>query len=203
MPPLRLVLSLAGACLALILGWGMRPRVTSEEAYDHLRGRPLLGPSNFDYCTMVYERHPRLALHRLVIVAHRGQAAKDAEVKRSLEFTSTAISRHEPFTALYDMREISFPTLSRAQLGMGVAWARENTEALDQNLQCIAFLFISPLVRATAKIVLNFVRPPQPVYIGKDELGAFRFASEKCTGKQNWGSATRERDRKHGRRKWT
>jgi hypothetical protein len=171
--------------------------------FDHDRGRAISGPSNFGYATIIYERHRRIKFDRLVILAHR-QTASDDDVRKSLRFVSSALAHRKPFTVLYDMREISSPTLSRAQLGMGVAWARDHGIALDRQLQCIAFIFDSPLVRATAHLVLNFLQPPQPVHIGKDEASAFRFARERC-GKRarNWSSDSRARDRKEGRKQWT
>lgn len=197
-PSRGVVIALSTACLALALGWGL----PSARDYDHDRGRPIDGPANFGFSSVVYERHPRLKLDRLVVVAKR-KTGSDADVRRALHFMSSVLSHRRPFSVLYDMREINFPTLSRRQLGMGVEWAHDHAAALDRQLQCIAFIFRSRIVRATASLVINFLSPPQPVHIGKDEASAFRFAQEKCAGKvRDWSAASQERDLKHGRRKW-
>jgi hypothetical protein len=189
---------IAVTCLGLCLGWSL----IDGDDFDHDRGRAIFGPKNFKYATIVYERHRQLKFDRLVILAHR-QPASDDNVRQSLRFTSSVVAHRKPFTVLYDMREIHLPTLSRAQLGMGVAWARDHAFALDRQLQCIAFIFHSRLVRATAHLVLNFFQPPQPVHIGKDEASAFRFAREKCGGRaRNWSADSKARDRKQGRKQW-
>jgi len=100
-----------------------------------------------------------------VVTAERS-AATDDDVIGALAFVSKVLRRRRPFSVLYDMRAITLPTLSRKQLGLGVDWAREQAAPLDAQLQCIAYLIRSPLVRAAAQVVIRFLKPPQPTFIG-------------------------------------
>ena len=128
-------------------------------------GRPVLGPLNAGFATLSYDRDADLPLPRLVVTAERS-AATDDDVIGALAFVSKVLRRRRPFSVLYDMRAITLPTLSRKQLGLGVDWAREQAAPLDAQLQCIAYLIRSPLVRAAAQVVIRFLKPPQPTFIG-------------------------------------
>ena len=198
----RLVMGAVVTVASLLAGWWC---LWGAGDYDEYRGRAVLGPIDCGFVSLTYERHPRLALNRLVVVAHRAKGT-EADVRRALAFLSRVLEWRRPFTILYDMREISFPTLSRRQMGIGVEWARGGNvqELLDAELQCIAFVFSSPIIRAAAQVVLHFMRPPQPVHVGKDEAGAFRFARDKCGDRvRDWSAESKQRDEKYGTPKWS
>ncbi len=197
-PPQWLVISMAVPCVWCALGWVFSSTADLETA----RGSPILGPADFGFVSLTYERHSKLALERLIVEAQRVTATDD-DVARALAFASKALSRNQPFTILYNMRQLSRPTLSRAQLGMGIEWAREHSHGLDSQLQCIALVLRSPVVRGLVHIVLRFLGPPQPIHVGKDEASAFRFARDHCGGRvRHWGAESKARDEKYGRSKW-
>lgn len=162
-------------------------------------GVPVLGPRNFTFCTLALERHPRLALHRMVILAHKAKAS-DEDVAAALAFTRTILDRRKPITVFYDLRQVNLPSLSRKQLRMGVDWARANGHYLDRQLQCISFAIRSTLVRAAAQVVVTLLGPPQPISIGRDDVGALNFleSTAQCGKVQSWAEASRERDRQRG-----
>lgn len=164
-----------------------------KEGPEQMRGKPVIAPGLFEFSTITYERHPTLKLRRLIIAAHT-PVPSDADVQKALDYVHKVVKKKQPLTILYDCRDVSLPTLTMKQYGMGINWAMENGGALDVQLQCIAFTFGSPFVRAAAQAVVAFMQPPQPVHIGSDEASALRFAQEKCNSKRNWSEESKKRD---------
>lgn len=62
----------------------------------------MLGPRNFTFATISLERHPRLALHRFVVVAHKAKAS-DQGVTNALAFSRAILDRRKPMTVFYDL----------------------------------------------------------------------------------------------------
>ena len=93
--------------------------------------------------------------------------------------------------------------MSHSQYGTGISWCREHGPLLDEQLQCVAVVVPAPLVRAAIQLLTAFLRPPQPVHVGKDFASAFAFAaSEECSTVRSFREASLARDAKYGKPKW-
>ena len=114
------------------------------------------------------------------------QPIDDAGIAKLLAAMDAVLARAEPMTILWDVRSCSLP--SRKQLGIALEWIGENSHLLDQQLQGIAIIFSSLLVRSVTNFVLSVTSPPQPHGVFSEEPPAFAFARDQCTEIKVWVS---------------
>lgn len=91
--------------------------------------RPIVGPVELGYATLVLSHEAEHALPRLRLTAHK-QPMTDEGVERGLAVIGDVLKRKEPFTILWDVRSCTLP--SRQQLRIGTEWARTHKPELDE-----------------------------------------------------------------------
>jgi hypothetical protein len=127
----------AGATLSLISPRLAQPKCNAEEPMPATKplvtppkgSRPMVGPVELGYCSIVLSHEAEYALPRLRLTAHK-QPMTDAGVVRGLAVIGEVLQRKEPFTILWDVRSCSLP--SRQQLHIGTEWARTHKPELDK-----------------------------------------------------------------------
>ena len=85
----------------------------------------LLGPLGLQCSSSHLEQHPELACPRLVLQA-RPAKIEEAELEQMCMLLRDTLDRNEPFTVLWDLRQMRPP--SRAALRFGVDWMGECAE---------------------------------------------------------------------------
>ena len=124
-------------------------------------------------CHVSLEEHAALPMPRLVLKA-RPATVEESELRRMAGILRETIRRREPFTVLWDVRDIRPP--SRAALQYGVTLMTELAEDIDQLTQSTVIIASSPVVRAMCRWVLVVSRPPRPVKICEDDAAALEAA---------------------------
>ena len=147
----------------------------SKPISDHVKpvSESLLGPVELGYVSVALRQEEGFELPRLRLSAHK-VSMTDEGLQQGLDTLTAVLERREPFTILWDVRNVSLP--SRAQLLKGVAWANAHKQELDTYLAGIGVLQSSRVVRAVANLVIRLTKPPQPICITMDEKRVDEFA---------------------------
>jgi len=127
----------AGATLSFIGPRLTQPKCNTEEPMPVTKplvtpptdSRPIVGPVELGYATLVLSHEAEHALPRLRLTGHK-QPMTDEGVERGLAVIGDVLKRKEPFTILWDVRSCTLP--SRQQLRIGTEWARTHKPELDE-----------------------------------------------------------------------
>ena len=160
----------------------------SSSAYSDSRSVPLrlIGPVETPFATVTLEQFEELAVPRLLIKTRMGKIDEEG-IAQVLATLDMALARGHPLTIAYDLRTAPIP--SRKQIGIALDWIGKNAPLLDVQLQGVAIVLSSPIVRSVVNFVLLLTQPPQPNGCFGDEAAAFAFARSKCSEIRVWVGA--------------
>jgi hypothetical protein len=160
----------------------------SSSAYSDSRSVPLrlIGPVETPFATVTLEKFEELAVPRLLIKTRMGKIDEEG-IAQVLATLDMALARGHPLTIAYDLRTAPIP--SRKQIGIALDWIGKNAPLLDVQLQGVAIVLSSPIVRSVVNFVLLLTQPPQPNGCFGDEAAAFAFARSKCSEIRVWVGA--------------
>ena len=146
----------------------------------------LVGPVETPFATVTLEQFEELAVPRLLIKTRMGKI-DEVGIAQVLATLDMALARGHPLTIAYDLRTAPIP--SRKQIGIALDWIGKNAPLLDVQLQGVAIVLSSPIVRSVVNFVLLLTQPPQPNGCFGDEAAAFAFARSKCSEIRVWVGA--------------
>jgi hypothetical protein len=146
----------------------------------------LIGPVETPFATVTLEQFEELAVPRLLIKTRMGKIDEEG-IAQVLATLDMALARGHPLTIAYDLRTAPIP--SRKQIGIALDWIGKNAPLLDVQLQGVAIVLSSPIVRSVVNFVLLLTQPPQPNGCFGDEAVAFAFARTKCSEIRVWVGA--------------
>ena len=160
----------------------------SSSTYSDSRSVPLrlVGPVETPFATVTLEQFEELAVPRLLIKTRMGKI-DEVGIAQVLATLDMALARGHPLTIAYDLRTAPIP--SRKQIGIALDWIGKNAPLLDVQLQGVAIVLSSPIVRSVVNFVLLLTQPPQPNGCFGDEAAAFEFARSKCSEIRVWVGA--------------
>lgn len=141
---------------------------------------------DFGFGQLIFEQLPELAMPRLVIRLVK-KPWDNAKTRTLLEGVSTVLSRATPFTLLFDVRTCCLP--SRSQIGVAREWIRTHYDTIQEQLQGIAILLTSVMVRSTVNMLLSMAKPAQPNGVFAKEADALHFARDRCAVVRVWSAA--------------
>lgn len=146
-------------------------------------GVGLVGPVETPFATVTLEQFDELTVPRLYIQTRKGTIDEES-IGQVLGCLDDVLARGHPLTITYDLRTAPLP--SRKQIGIGLDWIAANGPKLDVQLQGVAIVLSSAIVRGVVNFVLHLTQPPQPNGCFGDEPSAFAFARDKCTEVRVW-----------------
>jgi Ca2+-binding EF-hand superfamily protein len=137
----------------------------------------LVGPLDFCCGQLTLEQDPALPLPRLCL--RWNERAIDApSIVHMLSAVDVALAYGKPFTALFDVRCASLPSL--AHLKQISEWYQTRRNRLRQLSHGFAIVLSTMMTRSTANMILSIGQPLQPHAVFTKEADAFAFARDKC-----------------------
>lgn len=135
----------------------------------------LMDELNIKCCQGRLEAHPALEMPRLAL---RAQPASidESDLKQMIDMLCETLDRREPFTVLWDLRQMRPP--SRAALRYAMDWfgKPENSGPADELVQSTVIISGSAVIRGLCGWILKVCNPPRPVEICKDDEAALAAA---------------------------
>ena len=137
----------------------------------------LVGPLDFCCGQLTLEQDPALPLPRLCL--RWNEKAIDApSIVHMLSAVDVVLAYGKPFTALFDVRCASLPSL--AHLKQISEWYQTRRNRLRQLSHGFAIVLSTMMTRSTANMILSIGQPLQPYAVFTKEADAFAFARDKC-----------------------